>query len=88
MTLLIDSIIMIIFASFPRGIVLPTWISFICILTDCGETEPQKDCFQIKVPRGDAEAVELLAGFPVPYGDEEGQGVACEEVWALGKVEP
>ena len=61
---------------------------FICILTDCGETEPQKDCFQTKVPRGNAEAVELLAGFPVPYGDKEGQGVACEEVWALGKVEP
>ena len=56
------------------------------MLTDCGETEPQKDCFQTKVPRGDAEAVELLAGFPVPYGDEEGQGVANEVVWALGKV--
>ena len=38
-------------------------------------------------PRGDAEAVELLgAGFLVPYGDEEGQGVANEVVWALGKV--
>ena len=38
-------------------------------------------------PRGDAEAVELLgAGFPVPYGDEEGQGVANEVIWAIGKV--
>ena len=38
-------------------------------------------------PRGDAEAVELLgAGFPVPYGDEEGRCVANEVVWALAKV--
>ena len=51
------------------------------------KVEPQKDCFQTKVPRGDTEAVELLAGFPVPYGDEEGQGVASEVVWTLGKVE-
>ena len=43
--------------------------------------------FQTKVLRGDAEAVELLVGFPVPYGDKEGQGVAWEVVWALGKVE-
>ena len=44
--------------------------------------------FQTKVLGGDTEAVELLVGFPVPDGDEEGQGVTCEEVWALGKVEP
>ena len=88
MTLLIDSY------NYDYFCILPTWDCiaitniFICILTDCGETEPQKDCFQTKVPRGDAEAVELLAGFPVPYGDEEGQGIANEVVWALGKVEP
>ena len=43
--------------------------------------------FQTKVLRGNAEADELLVGFPVPYGGEEGQGVASEVVWALGKVE-
>ena len=38
-------------------------------------------------PRGDTGAVELPGlGFPVPYGDEEGQGVPNEVVWALGKV--
>ena len=37
-------------------------------------------------PRGDAEAVELLgAGFPVPYGDEEGQGVAQQGGLGLGQ---
>ena len=60
---------------------------FICSLTDCVcVTRPS--LFQTKVLCGDAEAVELLVGFPVPDGDEEGQGVTCEEVWALGKVEP
>ena len=38
-------------------------------------------------PQGDARAVELPGvGFPVPFGDEEGQGVPDEVVWALGKV--
>ena len=56
------------------------------MLTDCGEIESQKACFQTKVLRGDAEAVKLLVGFLVPYGDKEGQGVASWVVWALGKV--
>ena len=47
----------------------------------------RRSLFQTKVLKGNAEAVELLFGFPVPYGDEEGQGVASEVVWALGKVE-
>ena len=35
------------------------------------ETKP----FQTKVLCGNAEAVKLLVGFPVPDGDKEGQGV-------------
>ena len=44
--------------------------------------------FQTKVLRGDAEAVELLVGFPVPYGDEEGQGVPARGSgpWARSSI--
>ena len=42
-------------------------------MTDCVLTRPS--LFQTKVLRGDTEAVELLVGFPVPDGDEEGQGM-------------
>ena len=38
-------------------------------------------------PRGDAGTVELPGfGFPVPFGDKEGQSVPDGVVWALGKV--
>ena len=57
-------------------------------MTDFGETEAQKGLLPDLSPRGDAGAVELPGvGFPVPFGDEEGQGIPDEVVWALGKVQ-
>ena len=46
MTLLNESIIMIIDASFPLGIVMSPRIFYHLYSTDFGETEPQKDFFQ------------------------------------------
>ena len=89
MTLLIDSIIMIIDASFPLGIVMSPRTFYLSVFNRFWRDPSLKGLLPDLSPRGDAEAVELLgAGFPVPYGDEEGQGVANEVVWAFGRFEP
>ena len=89
MTLLIDSIIMIIDASFPLGIVMSPRTFYHLYSTDFGETEPQKDCFQTLAP----EVTQELSSFLVlasrsPTETRKAKASLTRWSWPWARFEP
>ena len=72
---------MIIFASFPLGIVLPSQIFFICSLTDSGDEPSLRTVLPDAKPQG-----LLCAKVLLPVGVEDGQGDAIEGILDVQQV--
>ena len=61
----------------PNGIVMSPRTFYLSVIDRFWREPSLKGLLPDLSPRGDTEAGELLgAGFPLPYGDEEGQGDA------------